>query len=101
MKFRGLSLCVVATGMALSLAGPASAAFITGSISITGADNINYTNQTIGLLPGTAKVGAATFDFAAAGFNFGDSAIMRNEGVLQAYGPVPVGTFWDSNSNLS
>jgi hypothetical protein len=97
MKFRGLGLCVLAAGMALSLAGPASAAFITGTISIGGADNINYTNQTIGLLPGTSTVGASSGDFATAGLDFADHVTMRNENTVQSYASPA----WDIGSNLS
>jgi hypothetical protein len=47
-------------------------------------------------------VNAATGDFLAAGFNFQDFAVMRNEGVVQFYGlPGNTATAWDSNSNLS
>jgi len=87
MRLRGLGLCVLATGIALSFVGPASATAINGTISITGTDNIDYGNHTVGILQGQTQVNAATGDFLAAGFNFQDLARQHGHGLGLQFKP--------------
>jgi hypothetical protein len=90
----------VAAGLAMALAAsPASAIPIVGTLSISGPNIIDYDGNTITFLSG-ATVGAASGDFATAGFSIGDVVTMRNLGFPISYAGVGPTTF-NSGSDLA
>lgn len=81
-RLRTLALATtVAVGTAFAIVAPAKAVPITGQLSITGADVIDYTAHTLTFLPGSVVGATATVtgSFLAQGFDAGDTVVFRGE----------------------